>query len=192
MDDELIPAPLDHLLWARREESPRPTGSGRLRGHALPHHETPGALHTAGEDAPAMGTESRKESDEGSVCMSSVLLCLTADSKQASYNSVVGTCCYQKQVSWLGFSPLQQLVCDRRRQQLLQGRLQCPVCSDQHQAQLLNARGENTTCDFLLVFVTHKCLSQNNVRRKSKERIRDLPVQTESWLFVSVLPNPSQ
>lgn len=62
MDDELIPAPLDHLLWARREESPRPTGSGRLRGHARPHHETPGALHTAGEDAPAMGTESRKES----------------------------------------------------------------------------------------------------------------------------------
>lgn len=62
MDDELIPAPLDNLLWARREESPRPTGSGRLRGHALPHHETPGALHTAGEDDPATGTESRKES----------------------------------------------------------------------------------------------------------------------------------
>lgn len=82
MDDELIPAPLDHLLWARREESPRPTGSGRLRGHALPHHETPGALHTAGEDDPALGTESRRESDEGSVCMSSVLLCLTADSNQ--------------------------------------------------------------------------------------------------------------
>lgn len=58
MDDELTPAVPARLLWARREESPRPTGSGRLKGLELKRHETPRGRHTAGEDYPATDAES--------------------------------------------------------------------------------------------------------------------------------------
>lgn len=58
MDDGLTPAAPAPLLWARREESPRPTGSERLKGLGPKHHETPGALHTAGEGYPATDAES--------------------------------------------------------------------------------------------------------------------------------------
>lgn len=59
-----------------------------------------------------------------------------------SHHSVEGRCCHQQQVSWLGSSPLQQLIFGRDRQQLLQGRLQRTVCFDQHHAELLQTKWE--------------------------------------------------
>lgn len=59
MDDGLTPAAPVLLLWARKEGSPQPTGSGRLKGRALQGHKTPGALHTAGGGCPATGAENR-------------------------------------------------------------------------------------------------------------------------------------
>lgn len=60
MDDGLTPAGPAHLLWARREESPRPTRSGRLKGRGLKPHGTPGARQTAGEVYPAMDAKCGK------------------------------------------------------------------------------------------------------------------------------------
>lgn len=59
MDDELTQAAPAHPLWARTEESPQPKGSEKQTGPGVKHHATLGALHTADEDGPAGGAESK-------------------------------------------------------------------------------------------------------------------------------------
>lgn len=59
MDDEQTPAAPARPLLARTEESPRPKGSEKQMGPGAKHHATPGALHTADEDDPAGGAESK-------------------------------------------------------------------------------------------------------------------------------------